>query len=338
VSHALARLSLQDPRWQAFVSSRLETSPLQLPAWASFLAETYGFTSFVLAAEEDGQIVCGLPVIETRLPLRKKRWISLPFSDEVEPLGLVPSWLPEALDDMRRDAGAASLEIRAPLPDSRTWTPGYVHRVSLAQGLDAVTRSFRSSVRQGIRVAAREGVTVRQGRADSDLAETFYSLHVRTRRRLGVPVQTRRYFRLLWRRLIEPGHGFVLVAERDAAPVAAAVFLQSRGVVLYKYGASDDRHWQSRPNNALFEAAIARAVAQGARTFDWGRTDFADDGLRRFKSNWGSEERELTYSALGSLATATGGSAQGSLSRAVIRRSPAVVSRLAGALLYRYAA
>ena len=105
----------------------------------------------------------------------------------------------------------------------------------------------------------------------------------------------------------------------------------------YKYGASDARHWRLRANNALFQEAISRAVAGGARVFDWGRTDFDDEGLRRFKASWGSSEQELVYTTLGveSPATLSGGRAA-ALSRTVIRRSPSAVGRLAGALLYRY--
>ena len=337
MGNGLLRLHPDDSRWQAFVKGRRDATPLQLPVWPSFLAECYGFTSFVLAVETADRIVAGLPVIEVRRPLGRRRWVSLPFTDECSPLGDVPSWLPKALDDTRRESGVASHEIRGRVQGTSSWSQGYVHRLSLAPGLDAITGAYRSSVRQGIRVAEREGVTVRAGDDPADLVETFYTLHVKTRRRLGVPVQRRRYFQLLWERVIAPGNGFVLVAEHRSTPVAAAVFLQSPGTVLYKYGASDDRHWNLRANNALFHTAITRAVADGADVFDWGRTDFDDEGLRRFKANWGSSEEELTYSRLGA-APPTARLSAGGFTRTIIRRSPAAVSRLAGALLYRYAA
>ena len=337
MSVTLTRLPLDEPRWQAFVTSRREATPLHLPAWTTFLADCYGFDSFVLAAETGSRIVAGIPVIVAPRPFTKKRWVSLPFSDRCEPLGEVTSEFAAGLDEARRDAGVAALELRGGLPDAAGWSAGYIHRLPLAPGIETLTRAYHSSIRQGIRVAAREGVSVRIGDRPNDLVETFYSLHVRTRRRLGVPVQRRRYFRLLWERLIAPGHGFVLVAEHGSTPIAAAVFLQSAGTVLYKYGASDDRSWKLRPNNALFEHAIARAATDGADFFDWGRTDFADEGLRRFKANWGSDEEELTYCELGGGAPRSQ-RAGGGLARSVIRRSPAAVSRLAGALLYRYAA
>src|SRR5207253_11199806 len=97
----------------------------------------------------------------------------------------------------------------------------------------------RSQVQRNIKRSEREGVTVRVASRERDVTETFYALHVRTRRRLGVPVQRRRFFALLWRRLIEPGHGYALVAEHDGRPAAAAVFLAAGRTTVYKFGASD---------------------------------------------------------------------------------------------------
>ena len=334
----LARLSVDDPRWREFVAGRPEATAFHLPAWTAFLADCYGFTSFALAAHENGRIVAGVPVIETKKPFRKQRWVSLPFTDECQLLGEPSVSLDEEFDAARREAEVSSFEIRGVLAGGHLWPQGYSHRLALQGDLDALTRGYRSSVRQSIRVAAREGVRIRVADNPADLTGIFHSLHVSTRRRLGVPVQRLRYFRLLWERLIEPGHGFVMIAERGRVPLAAAVFLHSNGNVLYKYGASDAEHWRLRANNALFQAAITRSVELGFHIFDWGRTSFEDEGLRRFKAAWGSQETKLTYSRLGGSPAPPASASQHKLARGVIRRSPAAVCRIAGALLYRYAA
>jgi len=335
----LVRLGTDDPRWLDFVATRPDATPLHQPAWTAFLARCYSFTAFVLALEDGAMLKAGIPVIEARTPLGSRRWISLPFSDECGPIG--DSWaeLVDAVDSARRAEGVSSHEIRASLPTGFQQTRGVVHRLALASDLDAVVRNYRSSVRQGIRVASREGVVVRRADSPDDLTHRFYAMHVATRRRLGVPVQRRRYFSLLWERLMKTGNGFLLLAERAGVPLAGGVFLQSNGIVVYKYGASDATHWRLRANTALFHEAISQSLDAGCHTFDWGRTDTEDEGLRRFKAGWGSTESELVYSTLGT----QGGRNLGSdhfagLARGVIRRSPKSVSRLAGALLYRYAA
>lgn len=338
VPASLIRIAIDDPRWAAFVSSRSEATPFHQPVWAVFLSEAYSFDAFVIALERDDIVTDGIPVLEVRDLLGRRRWVSLPFTDECGPLGDSVAELTAAVDTARRAAGVDSHEVRAGLPAGIAHPYAVSHQLTLGDDVESLMRSYRGSVRQGIRVATKEGVVVREATQSRDLTHTFYRLHVATRRRLGVPVQRRRYFRLLWDRVLSPGNGFALIAERDGVPLAAAVFLRSNGVVLYKYGASDARHWRLRANSALFHEAISRAVAEGIRVFDWGRTDTEDEGLRRFKASWGSSEHELMYTTLGAQAPASVGGGRGTaLSRAVIRRSPSAVGRLAGALLYRYA-
>jgi hypothetical protein len=66
-----------------------------------------------------------------------------------------------------------------------------------------------------------------------------------------VPVQPRRFFELLWRLVLEPGLGFLLLAHAGARPVAGAVFLRGSRCLTYKYGASDASAWPLRPNHAV---------------------------------------------------------------------------------------
>lgn len=336
----VVRLPLRDPRWTTFVSSHPEASVAHLPEWSHFLADCYGFDAFVLAELVGNEVVWGLPTMEVGTPLRARRWVSLPFSDECGPLGMPSAASLGALEGMRASSSASSHEIRAALPIGRRQARGFTHTLDLHAGPDELMRGYRSSIRQGIRVADREGVVVRMAERKSDLTETFYALHVATRRRLGVPVQTRRFFSLLWDNLIDSSRGFVLVAERDGLPLAAGVFLRAGRTVLYKFGASDAEHWKLRANAALFHQAIVRAAERGATVFDWGRTDAEDEGLRRFKSNWGSDEQELVYTTLGDAPgdEGSGPSRTHRLARIVIQKSPPALCRAAGALLYRYAA
>jgi CelD/BcsL family acetyltransferase involved in cellulose biosynthesis len=339
MTSSLVRLNLDDGRWHEFVASRPEATPLHLPSWGALLADCYGFKAFVLAAEEGGRLVAGLPVMEVRSAFRRPRWVSLPFTDECRPLGEPLLSFAQQLDQTRIDAGVGSFEVRSDLAIGHPCQRGYSHRLPLEADVDALLRRCRSSVRQGIRAAARQSVTVRLGETIDDLSRTFFRLHVRTRRRLGVPVQRRTYFKMLWERLIAAGNGFVLIAERDATPLAAAIFLHHNGNVLYKYGASDAAFWRLRANNALFYRAITHSVELGCQIFDWGRTDFEDEGLRRFKTNWGSLENELSYTTLGpARRTANASLVMPGFARELIRRSPSAVCRIAGALGYRYAA
>jgi GNAT superfamily N-acetyltransferase len=214
------------------------------------------------------------------------------------------------------------------------------HHLALDPDPEVVARGFRrSSVRRAINRAVREGVTVRAAADAADLAGTYYDLHVLTRRRQGVPAQPRRYFELLWERLVAPGLGFVLLAWAGTTPVAGAVYLTWKDTVIYKYGASDPQHWALRPNHLVMWEAIRRACAGGYRTLDLGRSDLGNQGLREYKDHWGAAERALVYTTVGGGAAHAPGQGRlhGALG-AVLRRSPPLACRLVGELLYRYAA
>ena len=154
----------------------------------------------------------------------------------------------------------------------------------------------------------------------------------------ALPIQPRRFFDLLQHRILEAGYGFLLTARLDGVPLASAVFLVWNGVLIYKYGASDERLWQHRANNLVLWSAIKWGCETGCRTFDLGRTDLEDTGLRSFKDGWGATEEPLLHSGSGpSMGDRTRPMVQRVLSL-IIRRSHPWLSRALGELLYKYAA
>jgi CelD/BcsL family acetyltransferase involved in cellulose biosynthesis len=337
-------LSLSDPRWLAFTQAHPESLCFHRPAWAALLADCYGYDPFVLALEDErGAVVAGLPVLEIRR-LGRKRWVALPYSDYCPPLlaeGVDSSTFAEELERARVAAEIRSLEVRAPVPTHgpRQRPEAVLHRTQLGTDADALfSRFHRSQVQRNVKRAGREGIVVRQAETQRDLTNSFYELQLQTRRRLGMPMQPRRFFAALWSHLLEPGHGFLLLAYSGTKPVAGAVFLTGSETMTYKYGASDASSWRLRPNHLLFWTAMRSACDAGYGWFDFGRSDLEDRGLREFKSGWGAVEQDLVYTKLPEPEPASAGARALPGIRAVIRRSPAWVSRLSGELLYRYAA
>jgi CelD/BcsL family acetyltransferase involved in cellulose biosynthesis len=338
---ALQMLELADPRWAAFVETRPEATPFHHPAWAGLLSECYGFPAFAFVTHDADAIVAGVPVAEVRSPAGKRRWIALPFTDALAPLGPPEqvAVLVASLDAARMRERVGSLEIRAALESGTRSMRGLWHVLVLRSQPRELFETFsKSQVQRNVARAEREGVRVRVAGRAADLLETFYRLHLITRRRQGVPIQPRRFFSLLWERMLAPGLGRLFVAEVEGEAAAAAVFLDWNGRSVYKFGASDPRSLRSRPNHALFWEAIRQACAGGIREMDFGRTDLENEGLRAFKAGWGTEERELVYTSFG---TASLSCAPGTRHRslaAVITRSPPWVCQLLGERLYRYAA
>ncbi len=336
-------LDVQDPRWSAFVARCHDATLFHHPVWVDLLHEVYGYRPLALASTDaEGRIAAGVPVMDVSSRFTGRRWVSLPFTDSCAFLteGQPADEFARALIDEARTRRLDTFELRTAVPAGpplHTQPVAVRHRLALSADPDAVYGGFSKMHRRNIRKAEQTGMRVAIGHGPTDIA-AFYRLHLLTRRRLGVPIQPRRFFRLLSSRLLARGFGFVLSVHVGDIPVAAAVFLHWNGVLIYKYGASDEQYWEYRPNNLLFREAIRWGCEHGCHTLDWGRTDLDDRGLRDFKQGWGAHEEPLYYSIVGD---APPRDSSGPLKKAmatVIRRSSPWVCQAVGELFYRYAA
>jgi CelD/BcsL family acetyltransferase involved in cellulose biosynthesis len=338
-------LDLTDPCWGGFVAKHPDATPFHHPDWARLIADCYGFRGFALVTRDaNGAIQAGLPMVEVRHLRTAPKWVSLPYTDYCPPLAVAQKEQEElaaAVGQASFAAGVRRVEVRGPLADSASGPTALRHVLALSGDPAEVYKRFhRSQVQRNIRRAEREGLTVRLATTPEDLVGTFYGLHLRTRRRQGVPVQPRRFFRQLWDNVMSTGLVSVLIVEASGQPIAAAVFLAWNGTVIYKFGASDAAFWSLRPNHVLFWHAIRVACEQGHRWFDFGRTDVGQAGLRDFKLSWGATEEPLVYRTLGGKPepVSVGDGMATRMLGPIIRHGPLLLCRAVGETLYRYVA
>lgn len=338
----MIQLAIESPEWGGYVEAHSDSRVFHHPSWTLLLAECYGFRPFALAMRAEGSaaLAGGVPVLEVRR-IRQTRWVSQPFTDESPPL-LEPGYgqaFAAELDNAVRGAGVRRLEVRGSFPglDDRRPAPAVTHRVELGDDPDLVLAGVSRHVRKNLRAGERAGLVVRRAESERDLVDTFYRLQLDTRRRLGVPIQPRRWYRLLWRRILEPGLGFLLLAYHGGTAVAGGVFLTWNGTLTAKYSASSAASWNLRPNNGVFWEAMRWGCLNRYGAFDFGRTDSAAEGLRRFKLSWGAVEQPLRYTVFGSPASDRRLPAAG-LVHSAVRHSPLIVTRALGEVLYRFAA
>jgi CelD/BcsL family acetyltransferase involved in cellulose biosynthesis len=335
---------IADPRWARFVEATPSAGIFAHPAWLELLARQYRYgMSAVVVSDAGGEPVLGLPISRVESRLTGRRWVALPFSDVCPPVrgdGAGPEAeqaLAGALTELRRSSGL-DVEVRDALPQ----VPGghvvprfLVHRLALEADAEAVlARASKSQIRRGIKKAEREGVTTR-ARTDRAALDEFYALHLRTRRRQGVPIQPKRFIRA-FEGLFARGLGYVMTAHHEDRTISAAVFLALGDTAVYKYGASDERYLNRRPNNLLFADAIRRAGADGHAILDFGRTDTGNEGLAAFKRSWGAEETELAYTYLADHPPRQGDGLAHKALAEVIRRGPERVGQVIGTALYRH--
>jgi len=332
-------LAPDDPRWLDLARRHADATIFHHPAWAKLLADCYGYRAMLAADVEGDAVIGGLPLLDVSLPFRR-RWVALPFTDVCPPLlsGDAGQFVDD-LGELARAARLDSLQIRAPLPAHAAIhsESGFVrHELQLSGDVRAIWKQLRRNHRRSVVDAEEAGVrTERESSARA--LETFYSLHLQTRRRLGVPVQPRRFFRLLSERIVEPGLGFVLTAYHGSRPAAAAVFCGWNGTLVCKYSARADGFVKSDAIHLLFWTAIRWACENGYRVFDLGRSSVDQAQLRSFKTGWAARELDLPYSRIARRPTRSSPRRLHSAMGIVIRHSQPWLCQAMGELLYKYA-
>ena len=314
--------------------------------WARVLVETYNYSPQYVVVKNSGRIVGMLPLMEVRSMWTGKRGVCLPFSDNCGPLlsrGATPSELMECVREHGLKSGWRYFEVREgcdTLPAAIPSDDFVVHTLPLEDREELQFAKLRGSHRRNIQRSLREGVEV-QHLQSRDAIDLFYALHCRTRRHHGVPPQPARFFHLIHKIIIEPGHGFVSLARFEGRTIAGAVYFHFGSHAIYKFGASDRRFQHLRPNNLVMWKAICHLQRQHLTELSLGRTDLHDEGLLQFKRGWGGIESRLEYHRIGlkrevrPMEPAAAGRGAG-LGRRIARWMPLPVLRLVGSLAYRH--
>ncbi|HTD67264.1 MAG TPA: GNAT family N-acetyltransferase [Candidatus Limnocylindria bacterium] len=291
---------LADADWDTTVSKHPDATFFHSASWAATLKETYGFPCRYIVAMKNGELRGLLPIMEARSWLRRARGVSLPFTDECPPL-VSPDVSAESLFEFAVREGNLRgwkyLELRGGYDcavNAGPGTPFLGHRLALISSSSEIFEKFESAVRRAVRKAERAGVTVRFG-TDLQSVRAYYRLHCRTRTRHGAPPQPFRFFQSLCQRVLEAGHGFVALAIYNEKPIAGAVFLQFARRAIYKFSASDERSQEHRGANVVIWKAICKLADAGAAELNFGKTSMSNEGLRRFKQGWGTEEYPIHY-------------------------------------------
>ena len=332
---------LLDGKWENAISAHPDATIFHSTAWARVLVDTYGHRPCYVQISLNGGLLALVPMMEVQSVLTRSRGICLPFSDYCAPLTFSSfghELVTQKLQQIAHERCWSYFELRShsivPVntPASESY---YGHFLDLRIGPEALISNFSSSVKRAVRKAQRSGLNV-SIQSSPDAMAQFYELHVRTRRRHGVPPQPRSFFINIQRHLISSGFGFIVLVECQKAPIAAAMFFKLGRHAVYKFGASDERLQELRANNfAMFEA-IRYLAEGGAETLHFGRTERENEGLQRFKLSWGATEEEIAYArfAMASGSWKHSRDRRSKLHKRIFRALPASLNRLAGAMIY----
>ena len=289
-----------DPYWDKLAASHSDFTVFHSSAWMRVLSKTYRHNPLVLCWSHNGELVAALPLLEVATPFTGRRGVSLPFTDFCQPLFFSDCDPGIIFEDVRTFAQRRNwnhFEIRGRLTNEfprRSSFTFHGHSLDLGNRAETLFDKFAAPVRRAIRKAERSGLSVKLSALEGSMHD-FYRLHQRTRRRHALPPQPFSFFRNIYREMIEPGWGFIVLAQHHSKSIAAAVFLHTQRNAVFKFGASDERYQDLRPNDLVMWSAIRHLVQNDLETLHLGRTSRHNEGLRRFKLAWGATEKPLEY-------------------------------------------
>lgn len=309
----------EDSAWDTFVACHPQGSLLQMTNWAT-LKGRFGWSSRRVWLRQEGKLAAGAQILfrTAALGLVKVAYI---------PHGPLVDWRDEAqVDLLFNQIDFAMYEHRAgflsfePLlwqgelpeweaichrlgnvPSSATVQPPQTILVDLRPSVDDILAAMKQKTRYNIRLAARKGVTVRQG--DLQDIPIFNALMRLTGQRDGFGVHAPEYYQAAYE-LFSPDKVALFVAEYEARPLAAIMVFRWGETAAYLYGASSNEHRELMPNYAVQWMAMQWAKEQGCTVYDlWGIPDAPEaeleenftgrsDGLwgvYRFKRGFGGE-------------------------------------------------
>ena len=294
------RSILTEPARQAWAdyAGRAQNATLfHHPDWCDSIADAFGHRARHLLAYRGQRVVGALPLFEVSGWLAGRMLISVPYAtlggvlaDDAAAL----QGLASAARELADRCGAQALELRSEAAD----IPGmitderYVNfsrelPTSLEELETFLPRKARAAARQG---RQREGLTVEH---DPERLPLVWDLYARSMRRLASINYPYRFFRTLADRF--GPNAWVTVVWREKQPVAGLLSFAFRDTVYPYFVGVDERIRCTGAMNLLYLNVMERAVREGLRRFDFGRSRKDNPGSYRFKENQGFVPRTLGY-------------------------------------------
>lgn len=281
-------------RWDRFVDACPDATFFHRAGWKNVIEQAFGHPVWFLYAETDGVLRGILPLAQIRSPLFGNSLASLPFCvyGGIAALdGDASAALDMAAQALAARLGVDYLEYRQLAPRHADWPRSLLYhtfRKPLLPDPDAnllaIPRKQRAMVRKGAAAGLRSHL--------DDDTERFYGVYAASVHRLGTPVFSRRYFRLLQQEFGADCE--VLCIEHGGRAVSGVLSFHFRDEVLPYYGGGGQAARALAANDFMYWEVMRHACARGSALFDFGRSK-AGTGSYDFKKNWGFASSPLHY-------------------------------------------
>jgi serine/alanine adding enzyme len=261
--------------------------------WLRITSAAFRHEPHSIVAERAGEIAGQLPLVFVKTRLFGRFLVSLPF---VNSAGIVSHdrevarllidravALADELDvrylELRHEATTA---VEHPAL-SATRTSKVHMRLPLPASAESLWDSFKPKVRNQIRKGDSANFSVAWGGAE--FLDDFYDVFSRNMRDLGTPVFGKRLFREILTTFA--GDAELCVVRHDGKAAAAALLVHGARYTEVPSASALREFNPLNVNMWMYWQLLQRAIARGAKGFDFGRST-VDGNTFRFKKQWGA--------------------------------------------------
>jgi FemAB-related protein (PEP-CTERM system-associated) len=262
------------------------------PAWGNILAETFGLKTYLVVHRTKGTIQGGLPLCLCDQPFTGRAMISMPFLNYGGLLASDQKVKKTILNKCRQlinKKGIDYMELRhngsgiGELAD-RTIRNRISFSLNLNRSPEAIFESFKKQLRTRIRKAAKQDLTLYQGK---DRLTHFYDTFVQAMKEHGTPVLPKRFFAAVLKYL--PDNAEIMIAYKDNRPIGGKMYLKFKDKLTMTWGCFPNRYKHLLANYLLTWSLIEQFANGPVQTLDFGRSP-KNSGGYAYKSNWGPDE------------------------------------------------
>lgn len=288
-----------DPAVAALLAAR-PGYVFQEPVWGRVLA-TLGHPVWYYCLEDSGSPILAQLAVEVRLGFFRILWCGLPFGGPAGDVSraaeffdlLVPAAARGGIHRIRLSRNFYDGDMPAPAAESQEHVQQVLHFGG--RTAEKVWEDFKGRVRRDIRVGEKAGLQVVSGDQPA-LRDALHAMYAATMaRNESFVFWTREMIEEIWRSIVQPGQGEILMAMHEGQPLAGIITLYSGRRCFYFMGASAGEKRNLCPNDAIIWEAIRRAAARGCEDFDFMTSSREDQRLIEFKAKWGTERHPFFF-------------------------------------------
>lgn len=262
---------------------KIATHPLQTSFWAEFRKK---WGNEVLETKYGILTLHKLPLLNYKIGIFEKGPIpTQEMLKDLKKIGKENNLVFIKLEpNAEKDNSTIGLLINSgAVPGKTVFTPT-TFWINLKPSEEELMKSFSSKTRYNIRLAQRNGVTVKEDNSDKAF-EKYLDLTRETVSRQGFYAHTEKYHRLMWGVLKNAGVAHLLTAIYKREIITTWILFSWKDFLYYPYGASTEKYKNVMANNLMMWEAIRFGKELGLTTFDlWGREE--GKGFTKFKEGY----------------------------------------------------